>query len=92
MDEAWLEGFEANSPGDYAKIRDRVKVFIDMFGDMQEDDLVVMTFTPGKGVEVSLNGTVKGTVEGDDFSRALLRVWLGDHPPTEELKEGLLGG
>jgi len=92
MDDAWLEGFEANNPGEFAKLEERVKTFMGYFGDMKEQDQVVMSFVPGTGVEVSLNGTVKGTIEGDDFARALLRVWLGDHPPTEDLKEGMLGG
>jgi len=39
---------------------------------------------------VTLNGEEKGTIEGDDFGAALLRVWLGPKPPTEELKNGLL--
>jgi long-chain acyl-CoA synthetase len=40
---------------------------------------------------VALNGQEKGTISGDDFGKALLRVWLGDHPPSEDLKAGLLG-
>jgi hypothetical protein len=35
---------------------------------------------------------VKGTLAGDDFSRALLSIWLGASPPNPELKSGLLGG
>lgn len=38
-----------------------------------------------------LNGELKGTIEGDDFVTALLRVWLGAKPPTEDLKNGMLG-
>ncbi|MCK5377655.1 MAG: chalcone isomerase family protein [Acidobacteria bacterium] len=38
-----------------------------------------------------LNGELKGTIEGDDFAAALLRVWLGAKPPTEDFKEGMLG-
>lgn len=34
-----------------------------------------------------LNGELKGTIEGDDFAAALLRVWLGIKPPTEDLKK-----
>jgi len=38
-----------------------------------------------------LNGARVGTIEGTDFGDALLRVWLGDHPPDEALKTGMLG-
>jgi Chalcone isomerase-like len=31
-------------------------------------------------------------VEGDDFARAFLAIWLGAKPPNPSLKAGLLGG
>ena len=52
-----------------------------------------LTFTrrPGAGIEVDVQGAVKGTIEGDDFARAFLAIWLGATPPNPELKKGLLG-
>jgi hypothetical protein len=29
---------------------------------------------------------------GEDFYRALLRIWLGDNPVQDDLKKALLGG
>jgi hypothetical protein len=46
---------------------------------------------PGAGVEVNVNGTVKGTINGDDLTKAFLSIWLGAFPPSSELKAGLLG-
>jgi hypothetical protein len=40
---------------------------------------------------VSVNGSVKGTIRGDDFGRTFLSIWLGV-PPNPEIKVGLLGG
>jgi hypothetical protein len=60
--------------------------------DMQTGQRLIFTRVPGAGIEVSVNGAVKGTIAGDDFSRALMAVWLGDSPPNPELKSGLLGG
>jgi hypothetical protein len=92
MDSAWFEGFENNSPAEYAALEERVKRFVGYFGDMKVGDVIQMTVVPGSGTAVVLNGEDKGIVEGDDFGAALLRVWLGDHPPTEDMKTGLLGG
>jgi hypothetical protein len=92
MDAAWQEGFEANSPETYSALKERVSRFIGFFGDMKVDDTIELTMVPGEGTAVTLNGGAKGTIEGDDFSAALLLVWLGEHPPTEELKAGMLGG
>lgn len=91
MDSAWLEGFEANN-ADYAAIEARVVKFKDFFGDMKVDDVVEMVLVPGEGTTVSLNGTTKGTIEGDDFAEALVNVWVGGTPPSEEFKAGILGG
>jgi len=33
----------------------------------------------------------KELIEGEDFYRALLRIWLGDKPVQEDLKKALLG-
>ncbi len=91
MDAAWTEGFEANSPSEYTALEGRVKTFMDYFGDMKVGDIIECTVLPGEGTQVMLNSDDKGIIEGDDFGAALLRVWLGPKPPTEELKNGLLG-
>jgi len=91
MDAAWIEGFEANSPANYDALKQRVETFADFFPDMKDGDVVELTMTPGAGTSVTLNGEQKGVVDGDDFAAALLKVWLGDHPPTDDLKSGMLG-
>jgi hypothetical protein len=91
MDAAWKEGFEANSPSQYEALASRVEAFADFFGDMKDGDRITLTVVPGSPTRVELNGEQKGTVEGDDFGRALLLVWLGGHPPSNGLKEGMLG-
>ncbi len=91
MDAAWVEGFEANSPSTYASMADRVKKFADLFGDMKVGDVIELTMVPGGGTTAALNGETKGVIDGDDFAAGLLKVWLGDHPPSDELKAGMLG-
>lgn len=91
MDSAWLEGFEGNW-GHYEEIEARVQTFIGYFGDMKEGDVVEMTLVPGQGTTVVVNGAAKGTIEGDDFAEALVNVWVGATPPTEDFKKGVLGG
>jgi hypothetical protein len=49
-------------------------------------------YVPGKGTTVEISGTVKGTIPGADFMRALWGVWLGPKPVDESLKQGMLGG
>jgi hypothetical protein len=91
MDAAWIEGFEANW-GHFGDIEARVKTFNSYFGDMKDGDTVEMTLVPGTGTTVVVNGATKGTIEGDDFAEALVNVWVGDSPPTDDFKKGVLGG
>jgi hypothetical protein len=92
LDDAWSEGFAANSPGATGAVASRLATFKGFFGDMKVGDVVELTVVPGAGTTVVVNGKAKGVIEGDDFGLALLRVWLGDHPPSDELKAGMLGG
>jgi hypothetical protein len=47
---------------------------------------------PGAGTRLSFNGEKRGDdIAGEDFYRALLRIWLGEHPAQGDLKEALLG-
>jgi len=51
----------------------------------------VFDYVPGTGTTVTLSGQTKGTIPGADFMRALWGIWLGANPPSEDLKNGLLG-
>lgn len=55
-------------------------------------DTVLLDMLAGGGTRVTVNGEVRGTIAGADFSRALLRVWLGDNPAETSLKRAMLGG
>jgi hypothetical protein len=58
----------------------------------RDGDLMTLDFLPGTGTQVAMNGTVRGKIiAGDDFYRALLRIWLGDNPVSKDLKKALLG-
>jgi hypothetical protein len=92
MDDAWREGFDANSPETRQSLRRAIETFVDFFGDMKEGDVIELTMVPGVGTTAMLNGTEVGVIPRDDFAPALLSVWLGPAPPTEDLKEGMLGG
>lgn len=89
---AWKEGFEDNSSHEALKaLHDRIERFNAMFPAVHEGDVVLLDYIPGKGTVVSIKGEEKGVIEGDDFNRALLDIWLGDEPADSSLKDALLG-
>lgn len=89
---AWEEGFAANAKAQVPALRARIDTLKGWMGDMKKEQRLTFTHKPGAGIEVDVNGTVKGTVEGDDFARAFLSIWLGAQPPNTGIKTGLLGG
>jgi hypothetical protein len=65
--------------------------FTSLIDDVKKGDTMSFTSRPGAGVEVALRDAVRGTVPGDEFSRALFTVWFGPKPGDENLKRGMLG-
>ncbi len=94
--EALEDGLKNNNAAEeLPKLEARVKQLRAVFDAVKiakVGDVIVIDFVPGAGARVSINGEVKTTIAGDDFSRALLRIWLGDKPADGNLKKGLLGG
>ena len=55
--------------------------------------VILLDWLPGTGTQVTIDGKVAGKpIEGEDFYRALLRIWLGEKPVQDDLKKALLGG
>jgi Chalcone isomerase-like len=92
LNKAWDEGFEANAKGQLPALKPRVETLKSSMADMKTGEQVTFTHKPGAGIQVDVGGAAKGTIEGDDFARAFLSIWLGTKPPNAALKAGLLGG
>jgi hypothetical protein len=93
MCDAWKEGLEQNTPKAPADVK---KSFTQLCGWMEpipKGNELVLTYIPGKGTEVEVNGKSKGTVEGKPTSDAILGTWIGPDPgPGEDFKKAVLGG
>jgi hypothetical protein len=92
LTKAWDEGFEHNAQEQLPALKTRIEQLKGWMADMKSGQQLAFTHKPGAGIEVEVNGAVQGTVEGDDFARAFLAIWLGAKPPNPDLKAGLLGG
>jgi Chalcone isomerase-like len=92
LNKAWDEGFEANAKEQLPALKARMEKLKSLMADMKSGERLMFTHKPGAGIQVAVGGAVKGTVEGDDFAKAFLSIWLGAHPPNASLKAGLLGG
>ena len=88
----WEEGFAKNAKAELPALSERIAMLSAFMSDMKSGQRMTFTFKPGVGVETNVNGTVKGTIKGDDFAKAFFSIWLGPEPPNPEIKAGLLGG
>jgi hypothetical protein len=61
-------------------------------GNAPEKSVVHLDWLPESGTRLTFNGVAKGSdIPGEDFYRALLKIWIGDKPAQDDLKEHLLG-
>ena len=93
--DALIEGLKANhSEADYKALEPRVKELSDtmaQIGEAKKDMVIALDWTGG-GTILVVNGKPAGKpIAGEDFYRALLRIWLGDKPVQDDLKKSLLG-
>jgi hypothetical protein len=93
--EALVEGLHANlSEADFTKLEPRVKELSDVMaqvGEAKKGMAIALDWT-GSETRLVVDGKPAGKpIAGEDFYRALLRIWLGDHPVQEDVKKALLG-
>ena len=93
--ETLKDGIEANtSQTERAAIQPQVSEFakvITAIGETKDGDAITLDFVAGNTV-VTINGAEKTRIAGEQFNRALRKVWLGDHPAQADLKTAMLGG
>lgn len=94
--EALVEGLKANhSQAEYPALEARVKQLEAIMAQVQEakKGMAIALDWAGGATRVSIDGKPAGEpIAGDDFYRALLRIWLGEHPVQDDVKQALLGG
>ena len=88
----WSEGFEKNAKDQLPALKDRIAMVNGWMADVKTGERLTFIYQPGTGLQVNVNGAVKGTIKGDDFAKAFLSIWLGADPPNPEIKAGMLGG
>lgn len=90
--EGWNKGFRDNNSGEELKgLQDRINLFNSLFTTVRKGDVIRFDYLPEEGTQVWINDTLNGTVPGEDFFAALLKIWLGPKPAEANLKDALLG-
>lgn len=90
--DGWNKGFADNSSAKEIKaLQERINQFNSLFTTVFKGDEIRLDYLPGEGTQVRINGKIKGSVPGEDFYRALLKIWLGPKPADSALMDAMLG-
>ena len=93
----FTKGMEANAPREeFVKSINGVLKLSEVFASRKQlnsGDNFSVDFVPGVGSTLLLNGKplMSDPIKEPEFFTALLRIWLGDKPADDGLKDALLG-
>jgi hypothetical protein len=88
--EAFQEGFEANAKDKAAQQATFTKMLA-LVPDVKEGETLTFTYVPGQGTTLQAGDKALGVFEGKEFAEAVFSIWLGPKPPSDALKQGMLG-
>ncbi|AXT55538.1 chalcone isomerase family protein [Aquimarina sp. MMG015] len=92
MIKAVQDGFKKATFGNTKALDERINKFIKFFNEpIVKNDIFDIVYIKDKGVQAFKNGKELGVIEGRDFKYALFKIWLGDEPASEGIKNGMLG-
>jgi len=91
--EAWGEGLADNTPNASPEVKTAFKTLSSWMEDIEDGKEIVLTYVPGIGTTVEVNGKNKGTLGGKAVADAILNTWIGPKPgPGDDFKKAILGG
>ena len=92
MCDAWQEGLEANVPNASAEVKTSFKTLCSWMEPIPSGNRLVLTYVPGTGTTVEINGKNKGTLPGKATADAIVSTWIGPKPAMgDDFKNAVLG-
>ena len=94
--DALVEGIRENhNESEFRAFEPRTRELVALMAEIKEAKkgmAISLDWLPETGTVITVDGRVRGKpIPGEDFYRALLRIWLGERPATADLKKALLG-
>ena len=82
-------------PIELALIEARLRQLNEMMintGALKKGTVVTLSYLPATGTHIRINSEEKLVIKGEDFFRAMLRIWIGNKPVDGRLRDAMLGG
>jgi hypothetical protein len=98
-DEQMLHSFDEvmianHTPAEMQALEPQLKELTSIFHtvkSVKKGDVVALDYLPDSGTQIVVNGVLMGKIPGEEFNRALFKIWLGDKPAQPDLKQKMLG-
>lgn len=87
--DTWSKGMKANCSKNCEEVLKQLDQITAQIPEFSKGDALSIVFFPGR-TEIAARGKPLGSIAGEAFGHALLAVWLGSSPPSEDLKKSLL--
>lgn len=84
---------ETSTPEQAAAVKaqtDQLLTIMKSVGNAKTGDVVTMDYAGGQTL-VGYSGRQLGTIAGEPFNAALMRIWLADKPVQADLRKAMLG-
>lgn len=94
--DALVESFHKNNDNaDAEPLKSRLeelKASMLSIGSARKGDVINIDWLPAQGMRLTLNGKAVGKdISGEEFYRAMMKIWLGNRPVQDSVKDALLG-
>lgn len=73
------------------RFRPEIEAINRLYRDVDVGDRYALTYVPGRGTQLELNGDTLGVIEGAEFAAAYYSIWLGADPISRDFRDDLLG-
>jgi hypothetical protein len=90
IQDAFEDSYKDSCEPECAPLKDPFSKLKAMMVALQVGDRLAFDIFPDK-VQVWVKGQDRGAINNVVFAKAFLRTWLGQHPPTDSLKDAMLG-
>jgi hypothetical protein len=92
MCDAWEEGLEANTPNTSPEVKNAFKTLCSLMEPIPKGNRLVLTYIPGTGTMIEINGKMKGSLPGKATADAIVSTWIGPKPAMgDDFKNAVLG-
>lgn len=89
---AFNDNHDAAAQSSFKPRLDELRSYMLQVGEARPGDVIKLDWLADQGLNITLNGKPLGqAITGEDFYRALMKIWLGDKPVQDTLKAALLG-